>query len=75
MKLLVVLVTLWVSGVLANDVIWMEMLSSSIIDATEYKTEADNKTIPEVASDLGLKVLVDLVKKAGLEDALSGEGR
>lgn len=74
MKLVCILVAFGVSGILANDVIWMELMSSSIIDATEGKSEVSNKTIPELATDLGLNVLVKLVDKAGLTETLSGEG-
>jgi len=75
MKVLCFLAVFGFCSVLANDVIWMELMSASIVDASGYKTQAEtDKTIPELAADLGLKILVDLVKKADLADALSGEG-
>jgi hypothetical protein len=62
------------SAVLAHDQIWMELMSSQIVSAAGKDVAAD-KNIPQLANDLGLKTLVDLVTRAKLADALSGAGK
>lgn len=61
------------SAVLAHDQIWMELMSAQIVSAAGKDVAAD-KNIPQLANDLGLKTLVDLVTRAKLADALSGAG-
>lgn len=73
MKVVTILVFVGFAGVLASEQIWMEFMSAQIVEAVANDVEAD-KNIPELATDLGLKTLVDLVTKAGLADALSGTG-
>lgn len=59
-------------GVIADDVIYMEMFSQQVEEAL-VTVDAD-KTLPELAADLGLTTLVKLVERANLTDALSGPG-
>lgn len=72
MKAVAIFVLAGVAGAFAYEQIWLDFMSAMIEEA-EAKVDA-NKTIPELATDLGLNTLVDLVTKAGLGDALSGEG-
>ncbi|KAL4228540.1 hypothetical protein ACF0H5_011590 [Mactra antiquata] len=61
------------AGVLGNDQIWIELMTAQIEDAVKYEVAA-SENIPQLATDLGLTTLVDLVKKANLADTLSGTG-
>lgn len=73
MKVAALLVFVGFAGVFASEQIWMELMSAQIIEAVEQDVEA-SKNIPQLATDLGLKTLVDLVTKAGLAGTLSGSG-
>ncbi|XP_052780939.1 transforming growth factor-beta-induced protein ig-h3-like [Mya arenaria] len=74
MKCLCLFAFLGVCGVLGNDQIWVQLMSSQIEEAAGYDVLAADKNIPTLAGDLGLKTLVTLVKKANLVDTLSGPG-
>lgn len=68
------LLVVGVCAVVADDVMWMELMSSQIVDAANDKGAVADKNIPELANDLGLKILVEAVKRADLTDTLSGPG-
>lgn len=74
MKVALLFLFAGVGSIVASDVIWMELMSARIVEALDDKAVTVNKTIPEVADDLGLKILLKLVEKANLTDALSGSG-
>ena len=61
------------SAVLAQDQLWMELMSAQIVNAAGKNVETD-KTIPQLAEDLGLKTLVELVTKAKLARTLASKG-
>ncbi|XP_045164425.1 transforming growth factor-beta-induced protein ig-h3-like [Mercenaria mercenaria] len=73
MKVVGLLLLTGFSAVFASEQLWMELMSAQIVNADGDVANAD-KNIPQLATDLGLKTLVTLVKKAGLVDALSGTG-
>ena len=58
----------------ADDLLWMELLSSQMIEADALRGEAAGDNIPALAGELGLTTLVSFVKDAGLVDALSAPG-
>lgn len=68
------LLVVGVCAVVADDVMWMELMSSQIVDAENDKGAVADKNIPELANDLGLKILLEAVKRANLTDTLSGTG-
>ena len=74
MKIVIVLLlTTAVSGTAGSELFWMNVLSEQIVEAATVETE-DAKDIPDLAADLGLKILSDLVDKANLTDTLKRKG-
>jgi len=69
---------LFLSGLVSvyatTDDVWMQLVSAQIHEAELGHIREDSKDIPALADELGLKTLVTLVGKAGLVDALKGDG-
>jgi len=74
MKVLAVILAFGLACVSANQVIWMELMSSQIMEAEEAFHSTDDPNIPALATKLKLNDLVEFVKAARLVDALSGKG-